>query len=80
MISGNQPWAESQPYLTVDHFVVEYRGQGVGRLTTLGEHYVFYTADPRLSELNGKRFKDPSEVQSAIEDTLAMDKTEPEAA
>ena len=80
MISGNQPWAGSQPYLTVDHFVVEYAGQGVGRLTTLGECYIFHTADPRLSELDGERFKDPAEVQSAIENTLAKDETEPEAA
>ncbi len=80
MINGKQPWAESQPYLTVEHFIVEYRGQGVGRLTTLGERYVFHTADPRLLELDGKRFKDPAEIQSVIENTLATDKTEPEAA
>jgi hypothetical protein len=78
--SGNQPWAESQPYLTVDHYIVEFEGQAVGRLVTLGEHYVFYTSDPTLLDLDGARFRDPAEGRSAIEHALATDETEPQAA
>ncbi len=80
MKNGDQPWTKSQPYLTFGHFIVEFEGQEVGRLVTLGEHYVFYTSDPRLLDIDAARFKEPAEVQSAIENNLATDKTEPEAA
>jgi len=57
--------------VSIVHVPVTLEGERFGDLVSLGEDFVFYTTDSRLSGLDGKVFADIDDVAEAIRAVLA---------
>ncbi|MEQ8967950.1 MAG: hypothetical protein RID91_19190 [Azospirillaceae bacterium] len=57
--------------MSIVHVPVTLEGERFGDLVSLGDEFVFYTTDSRLSALDGKVFADIDDVAEAIRAVLA---------